>query len=141
MTSRYASRRYFSRRSEAPAFSLAQLVVLAAGVVWLAFGILAIARAGLSGPLDQPLVNVFGYQQTALLGILETAAGALLILSALGSVGARVAMLLGIGLVVVGVLFLGDLSWFHAHLSPESSFGWVPIISGGAVAASLMLLP
>jgi hypothetical protein len=45
------------------------------------------------------------------------------------------------GLVVVGVLFLGDLSWFDAHLSPDSNFGWVPIITGGSVAASLVLLP
>jgi hypothetical protein len=139
MRTRYASRRYLGRRSAAPAVSVAQVLVLAAGAVLVAFGILAMVRAGLSGPLDQPLVDVFGYPHTALLGIFETIAGGLLILSALGSVGARVAALLGLGLVVVGLLFLADVSWFHAHLSPESSFGWVPIITGGVVAGTLVL--
>jgi hypothetical protein len=133
--------RYATRRTAAPAFSIAQVVVLAVGVAAVVFGVLAMARAGLSTPLDTPMVNVFGFPHTALLGIFETIAGVLLLLSALGRTGGLVAIVVGIVLVIGGVLFLAELNWFMTHLSNDSSFGWVPIIGGGAVVVSLMVLP
>jgi hypothetical protein len=141
MAGHYATRRIYHRRAAAPPFSITRLVVLAAGVVFLAFGIVAMARAGLSGPLDQPMVDVLGFPHTALLGIFEAVAGALLILSGLGSIGSPLALVVGLALVVAGVLFLGQLDWFMTHLSNDSSFGWVPVVGGGAVVVSLVALP
>jgi len=141
MPARYATRRFNYRRTAAPAFSIAQIVILAVGAAAVVFGVVAMARAGLSTPLDTPMVNVFGFPQTALLGIFEAIAGVLLLLSGLGRAGSLVAIVVGVALVIGGVLFLTEQNWFMTHLSNDASFGWVPIIGGGAVVVSLLALP
>lgn len=64
-----------SRRRFDPAAVLAVLVGLALGVI----GAVAIARAGLEGPLDDPVVDVAGAAHTAILGLIEIGAGLLMI--------------------------------------------------------------
>jgi hypothetical protein len=122
-------------------WSPAQLVILAAGAVLVVFGVIAVVRGGLSGDITRPYVDVFGFSHTPLLGLIEMGAGVLLILSGLGSAGRPLAMLIGVALVIGGVLTLSSMDWIHTHLTTDNSYGWVPIICGGAVVIAAALLP
>jgi hypothetical protein len=121
--------------------SFAQFVVFAAGIVLAIFGVVAVVRAGLTGPLTEPVVGVFGYDHTALLGLFELGAGVLLVVSALAPRGRSLAVVLGVVLVVGGVLTLAKAQWVQSHLTAEADFGWIPIACGGAVLLALLVLP
>jgi hypothetical protein len=128
----------FTRRRSG---SAAQVIVLVTGVVLLAFGVFAIARGGLSGPVTDPIVQVLGFDHTPLLGVFEAGIGALLVLGSLSPGGRRVSLLLALLLVVGGVLILGKADWAQSHLSPQAEFGWIPIIAGSAVIVAVRALP
>jgi hypothetical protein len=68
-------RRVISHRRFDPAATL----MVIAGVVLAVVGAVAMARAGLSGPLDEPVVTVAGVTHTAILGIIELGMGLVLI--------------------------------------------------------------
>jgi hypothetical protein len=120
-------------------WSPAQVIVLAAGVLFLVFGAIAVINAGLTEPLTEPVVRVFGFDHTALLGVFELCAGALLVLSALA--GSRtLSVVLSVLLVVGGVMILAEEDWTMTHLTGQSEFGWVPVISGGVCLLALMLM-
>src|SRR5436190_9620271 len=63
VTPAVAERRVVSHRR----FDPAATVTVVAGVVLAVIGAVAMARAGLSGPLDQPVVQVAGTTHTAIL--------------------------------------------------------------------------
>jgi hypothetical protein len=62
-----AERRTLAARRFNPASVVAVMVAIALGVV----GAVAIARAGLDEPLDEPIVEVAGVTHTAVLGLIE----------------------------------------------------------------------
>ena len=62
-----ASQRVVTTRRIDPASVLAVVVAVALGVV----GAVAVARAGLEGPMDDPIVEVAGFTHTAILGFVE----------------------------------------------------------------------
>jgi hypothetical protein len=70
-----AERRVVSHRRIDPAAGLTVIAGVALGVI----GAVAMARAGLSGPLDQPVVNVAGVTHTAILGMIELGMGLVLL--------------------------------------------------------------
>jgi hypothetical protein len=70
-----AERRVVTRRRFDPAALLAVIASIALGVV----GAVAIARAGLSSPLDEPVVEVAGTTHTAILGLVELGAALVLL--------------------------------------------------------------
>ena len=74
-----AERRTVTHRRFDPSAALTVI----AGVVLAVIGAVAMARAGLSGPLDEPVVDVLGVTHTAILGIIELAMGLLLVLAGL----------------------------------------------------------
>jgi hypothetical protein len=114
---------------------------LAAGVLFLVFGLVAVIKGGLAGPIDRPYVDVFGYSHTPLLGLFEIGAGVVLLL--IGIIpGPRVAgIVVGALVAIGGGLILGDLAWVHTHLTTDNNFGWVALIAGAAVAVLLAILP
>jgi hypothetical protein len=121
-------------------WSPGQVIVLLAGALFLVFGAIAVIDGGLSGPLTDPVVQVFGFNHTPLLGLFELAAGALLVLSAL--TGSRsTSAVLGMLLVVGGILVLAEQDWVMTHLTDQREFGWVPVLAGAACVLALMLLP
>jgi hypothetical protein len=122
-------------------WSPAQIVVVAAGVLFIVFGALAVARGGLSGPVTTPVVQVFGFDHTPLLGLIELATGAVLVLAGLSPRGRTVSFLVGILLAIAGVLVLGQIDWVKSHLAAPASFGWMPLISGGVIVLALMVSP
>jgi hypothetical protein len=121
-------------------WSPGQLLVLAGGIVSIVFGAIAVVDGGLSSPLTQPVVQVFGFDHTPLLGLIEIGVGALLVLSAL--LGSRAtSTVLCVLLVVGGVLVLAQPDWIQTHLTDQSEFGWVPIVIGGVGLLALVLAP
>ena len=121
-------------------WSPAQILVLAAGVVAIVFGAAAVVNGGLSGPVTEPVVKVFGFNHTPLLGLIELGTGALLMLSAIAGSRSSSA-LLAVLLVVGGVLVVAELDWIMINLTDQSEFGWVPIVAGGACLLALVVLP
>ncbi len=72
-------RRVVTRRVVSPASVVAVIGAVALGVV----GAVAVARAGLDAPLDDPVVEVAGATHTALLGLIELGVAAVLLVSGL----------------------------------------------------------
>jgi hypothetical protein len=111
-------------------FSPGQILILLAGAAALALGIVAVARTGLDGSLSQPVDSVLGWDHTALLGLFEIGAGALLILGGLRPGGRWFGGLVGLAAIVGGILILGRLQWTVDRLGAERDFGWVAIVIG-----------
>ena len=111
------------------------------GAVLIAFGVFAVIRAGLDGPLDDPRVDVLGLSHTALIGLIEIGVGAVLVLCAFGY-GTRVLSgLLGLALLVAGIVLLAEPGDLLADLNTESQLGWLGVITGGVLVLSALLAP
>ena len=121
-------------------FSAGQILILLAGAASLALGIVAVARTGLDGSLSQPVDTVLGWNHTALLGLFEIGAGALMILGGLRAGGRWLGGLAGLAAIAGGILILGRLEWTVDRLGAERDFGWVAIVIG-AVAVVGAAIP
>ncbi|HEX4868492.1 MAG TPA: hypothetical protein VFV32_12840 [Acidimicrobiales bacterium] len=122
-------------------FAPGQLVSLVAGGALAVVGAIALARAGMSTPLDSPVVDVLGWNHTAWLGIAELGLGAVLMLVGTGAWGRPLSVLLGAATVVAGVLVLAEAGSMPEELALEKSFGWPLIALGAVVALAAMALP
>lgn len=90
-------------------------------IVLLILGGITVARAGLDGPLDQPVTNVAGFTATALLGLIELGFGAVLLIAALTRAREFILFLGIIGAVasIIGI-FQPDIG--HGALAMEKGF-------------------
>ena len=122
-------------------FSFGQLVTMVVGAALIVLGVFALIETGVDTPLDQPVEDVLGYAHTPLLGIVEIGVGALLVLLSLRPGGRWFAAVLGLGLVLAGLLVLGELDWAVEKLGVESAYAWIPIAAGVAVIAAAVLTP
>ena len=121
----------------------ARIITAAAGTVLLVIGLIAVAKAGLAGPLDEPVVKVAGMTHTAPLGIIGAVAGLLLLGAAvLGTdAGSRSwSTFYGALLGIAGIVAIATPESFRS-LAVQSSFGWMLLIIGGSVVAANLLLP
>ncbi len=121
-------------------FSPGQILIVLAGAAALALGVVAVARTGLEAPLSEPVEPVLGWDHTALLGLIEIGAGALMILSGLRAGARWIGGLVGIAAIVGGALILGRFDWAMTELGAERDFGWVAIAIG-AVAVVGAAIP
>ena len=55
------------RRSYQSQFALDSIVAGVVGLGVVVVGLIAVLRAGLSGPIDEPIVEILGFNHTALL--------------------------------------------------------------------------
>jgi MFS family permease len=122
-------------------FTWGQGLILLAGVTCLVFGIGAIALAGLAGSITEPVVDVFGFDHTPLLGVIEVGAGLVLVLAALIPGGRWVAGLVGGAAIAGGALILAEYDWTQTELAAEQDFGWVAIAVGAAAYIGAMVAP
>jgi MFS family permease len=122
-------------------FTWGQGLILLAGVTCLVFGIGAIALAGLAGSITEPVVDVFGFDHTPLLGVIEVGAGVVLVLAALVPGGRWVAGLVGGAAIAGGALILAEYDWTQTELAAEQDFGWVAIAVGAAAYIGAMVAP
>jgi hypothetical protein len=122
-------------------FSFGQLLSMLVGAALIVLGVFALVATGIDTPLDQPVEAVMGYDHTPLLGILEVAAGALLVVFSLRPGGRWLVALVGVALVLGGLLILGELDWAVDELAAEQSYGWIPIGAGLLAIFSSLITP
>jgi hypothetical protein len=121
-------------------FSPASIVGAVAGLALVVIGVVALTRAGTSGPMDQPVVSVAGFDHTAVLGIVEIVAGGLMALAAaMRSRGALlvVSMLVGAAAIVAAIepTIGGDST------AIEPAFAVIVAVGAGLVALLAAILP
>jgi len=123
------------------AFSFGQLLTMLAGAALIVLGVFALIDTGIDTPLADQRGEVLGWSHSALLGIVEIAAGALLVLFSLRPGGRWIVAVVGLALIVAGVLILGELEWAVDNLRSEQSFAWVPIVAGAVALLASLLTP
>ena len=123
------------------AFSFGQLLTMLAGAALVVLGIVALIDTGVDTPLSDQQGEVLGWSHSALLGIVEIVAGALLLIFSLRPGGRWLVALVGLALVVGGVMILGELDWAVDNLNSEQSFAWVPIVAGLIALLASLLTP
>ena len=126
-------------------WSPGQVLIALAGACALAIGIVALVRTGLRAPLSEPVAPVLGWDHTAMLGLIEVGAGAVLLLTSLRPGLRWIGGLCGLAMIAGGVFIVADLDsdverWIADELAAEQTFGWVAIATG-AVAVLGALVP
>jgi hypothetical protein len=116
-----------------------QALILVAGVASLVFGVGAVSLGGLAGPVTAPVVKVFSYTHTPLLGLIEIGVGLILVVAAFVPGGRWVAGPVGVGLVVAGALVITEIEWIRTELAAGRRFGAVPIIVGTVTYVGAMV--
>jgi len=110
------------------------------GLALLLIGLIAIVRAGLGGPLGEPVISLLGYNHTATLGLIEVGIGLCLLISAAASSRAG-EMLAGASLGIAGFVGAVQADSFKETLALESSMGWIAAIAGLVIVVAVLLLP
>jgi len=114
-------------------FSPGQIIAGILGVVVAVIGIIAISRGGIDDSLNVPVVSVAGTDQSAMLGLMEFAAGLLLVLGALSHATRWLIGFVGVIMIVGGVV-LGAASADILHdIGTSQGTGWA-IMVGGIIA-------
>jgi vacuolar-type H+-ATPase subunit I/STV1 len=126
-------------------WSPAQFVSLIVGVAAIVFGIVALAKTGIHGDaLRTPHREVWGFDHTPLLAVVEIGFGVLLVLASVSAGASRAFMaLLGVLAVAFGVVILAD-AWparMHRWFGVHDRNGWLFVITGGVVILAGLVLP
>ena len=120
--------------------ALDSVIVGIIGVVMLTFGLVAIVRAGLDGPMEEPVVEVLGFTTTATLGLIIAGLGLCLLISAATTSRAS-AVFFGIVLGVAGFVGAVQTSSFSDALALESSLAWLAVGAAIVVVLVSLLVP
>lgn len=120
-------------------YTWGQVLIVLAGATALVFGIGAVGLGGLAGPVTAPVVDVFSFTHTPLLGLIEIAVGAVLVLTGLVRGGRWIAGPVGVATVVGGALVIAELDWVQTELAAPQRFGWVAVIVGTAAYLGAMV--
>ena len=121
-------------------FDPGAIVTAIAGVILLLIGLIVISKAGLDGPITEPVVEVAGFTHTPLLGIIVAAAGLFMLLA--GITRAREgAIFLSIVLGVAGIVAAVQEESFDESLAIEPSYAWMIVIVSGIVLLANLLVP
>jgi hypothetical protein len=119
--------------------SWGQVLIFLAGAAALVFGFGAVILGGLAGSVTAPVVQVFTFDHTPLLGLIETGAGVVLIVCAIIPGGRWIAGPIGVAAIVGGALVIAQLDWVQVNLAAERRFGWVPILIGSVAYLGAMV--
>lgn len=120
-------------------YTWGQALIALAGLVALVFGVGAVVLAGLAGSITEPVVDVFGFAHTPLLGVIEVGVGLVLVLAALVPGGRWVAGPVAGGIIAGGALMLAEYPWTQTELAAEERFGWVAIAVGAVAYLGAMV--
>jgi hypothetical protein len=121
-------------------FAFDSVIVGIIGLALTIVGLIAVTRAGVDGPMSQPVVKVLGFTHTATLGALETGIGVcLLICAAITSRGgaAFFGVVLGVGAIVGAV----QTNSFRHSLALQSGFAWLVVIAAAIIVIVSLVLP
>lgn len=128
------------RTSSASRFAPDAMIAAIVGLVLLVVGLIAVVRAGVHGPMSDPVVNVLGFTHTATLGFIEIGLGICLLLS--GASQSRSASIFFGGVLGVAA-FVGAVQTtsFRKSLALESSMAWLAVVAAVVVVFTALLLP
>jgi hypothetical protein len=116
------------------------MIVGIVGVVLMIIGLIAVTRAGVDGPMSQPVVKVLGFTHTATLGAIEAAIGALLLIcAAMTSRGG--ATFFGVILGIGGIVGAAQTVSFRRSLAIQPGFAWLCVFAAAVVVLVSLLLP
>lgn len=116
------------------------MVTGAIGLVLLLFGLIAIIRCGVGGAISEPVVQLFGFNHTAILGFIEAGIGLCLLASA-GSAWRGGEFFFGAVLGIGGFVGAVQVDSFESSLALETSMGWLAAIAGIVIVVAASLLP
>ena len=120
-------------------YTWGQVLIALAGLAALVFGVGTVVLAGLAGSITEPVVEVFGYTHTPLLGVIEVGVGVVFIIAALVPGGRWVAGPIAGGVIAGGALILAEYPWTQTELAAEQRLGWVAIAVGAAAYLGAMV--
>ena len=111
-------------------FSGSQLVHGLCGLFLVVLGAVTVGKAGFGGSIGEQTTEVLGITSTTLIGLVEIAAGVLLMLAALSPTSRGFGGAMGVLLLVGGIVIAAGSEELLADLHTESALGWVGIIVG-----------
>ena len=120
-------------------FSPGQIIAGILGLVVAIIGIIAVSRGGIDDSLNVPVVSVAGTDQSAMLGLMEFAAGLLLVLGALSYALRWLVAFVGVVMIVGGVVLGAASAEILQDIGTSQGTGWAIMVGGiiAVVAASL----
>jgi|SoiMethySBSTD1v2_1073268.scaffolds.fasta_scaffold251733_4 hypothetical protein len=120
-------------------FSPGQIIAGILGLVVAIIGIIAVSRGGIDDSLNVPVVSVAGTDQSAMLGLMEFAAGLLLVLGALSYALRWLVAFVGVVMIVGGVVLGAASADILQDIGTSQGTGWAIMVGGiiAVVAASL----
>jgi uncharacterized membrane protein HdeD (DUF308 family) len=121
-------------------FAFDSLIVGIVGLALTIVGLIALTRAGIKGPMDQPVVKVLGYTHTATLGAIEAGIGICLLICAAATARAA-AVFFGLVLGVAGIVGAAQTSSFRRTLALQSGLAWWAVIAAAIVVLVSLLVP
>ncbi len=107
-------------------------------VLLLVIGGITLARAGVDGSLDKPVVDVAGFTATSLLGLIEVAFGVLLLIAALSRAREAIMFFSIVG-VIAGLIGVFQPTVGNGSLAMERGFAVLLTIAMLVVLASTVL--
>lgn len=110
-----------------------QVLAGALGMFVAIVGVIAIARGGIDGSLNTPIVRAAAFDQSALLGAIELGLGLLLILGATNYASRGLIMFVGVVMILGGVLLGAAGPRILRDIGTVHGTGWA-IMVGGIVA-------
>jgi hypothetical protein len=133
------------RRSHTPTWSPAQIIGLIVGIGFIVLGVAALAKTGFdTSHVDQPHDVVWHFAHSPLLGAIEVAYGALLVIASVVPGASRTLMaLLGAIAVAFGlvVLIVTEPNKLNDWLAVTNRNGWLYLIAGGVVLLAALFSP
>jgi len=121
-------------------FAFDSVIVGIVGLALTIIGLIAVTRAGVDGPFNEPVVKVLGFTHTATLGAIEVGFGICLLICAAATTRGGAAffgILLGIAAVVGAV----QTDSFRRSLALEPGLAWLAAIAAAVVVLVSLLLP
>ena len=129
-----------ARQATTRRFYADAIVAAVVGLVMLVVGLLVVVRAGLGGDLREPVVQVLGFSHTAILGLVEAALGAVLLVS--GATSSRSgAVFFGAIAGIAGFIGAVQTASFARSLALETSMAWWVCVVGAVVALTALVAP
>jgi uncharacterized membrane protein HdeD (DUF308 family) len=121
-------------------FAIDSVVVGIVGLALMILGLIAVTRAGVDGPMNQPVVDVLGFTHTATLGAIEVVIGLCLLVCA-ATTSKSGAIFFGLVLGIAGVVGAVQADSFRRSLALESGLAWLAVIAAVVVVLVSLLIP
>ncbi|NLA36632.1 MAG: hypothetical protein GX868_13250 [Actinobacteria bacterium] len=110
-----------------------------AGLALTLVGVLAVVRSGIDSSLTTPVVDVFGLQQSALVGAVEILAGLLIVAGAASVLNRSLLGFMGALVFVAGIFIAAASSSILEDLGTTKSSGTFMIVIGVVSMVAAML--